>query len=337
MAEDLRNSELSYPIVVGLIADGANGVVEKALQTPCDANIEEALRVLESPAVRNACLQALEEASCGVEELVALWGRRETMTSDTLKSISNTQDNDMMSLEMTTTPGTTATLSEADLAYWTQRCNSIIASLLKSCGAYSPADQDAQLRFLQEHVVPNLGPRPSGLESPNYSMVTFTGFPLQPSINLSGSGSAQLRYTFEPLDALSGTAADPFAVGPAQRMLFALASHLGFWPGWIKALISAYHPTPQEVQHILPKLRQYLKETLARTTGQADVEPPEMSRLFVCFISFDLDGPSQSMKAYFDPKVKEAATGIPSCKYTFQVIRSIERFGNTTAVDMLEQ
>ncbi|KAL2293555.1 hypothetical protein FJTKL_05423 [Diaporthe vaccinii] len=43
------------------------------------------------------------------------------------------------------------------------------------------------------------------------------------------------------------------------------------------------------------------------------------------------------MKAYFDPKVKEAATGIPSCKYCYQVLRSTTRFGNSTAVDMLEE
>nr|BBD84645.1 putative prenyltransferase [Cordana terrestris] len=336
VAEDLRNSELSYPIVVGLITDNANGAVKRALETRSDADIEKALRVLESPTVRNACLQALKEASCGVEELVASWGRRETMSSNT--SIKATTQKDGRGFtEIAAAPCNTSKLLEADLAYWTRRCIPMVSNLLKSCGVYSLTDQEEQLRFLKEHVLPNLGPRPCGPESQVFSMATFSGFPLQPSINISNSGRAKVRYTFEPLDAISGTPADPFALGPAQRMLFALAKNLGVWPGWIEALVSAYHPTPQEVQRIKPKLRQYLEQTLKKTTGQTDIEIPEMQRMWVCFIAFDLDGPSQAMKAYFDPKVKEAATGIPSCKYGFQVFRSMEKFGNATAIDMLEQ
>lgn len=325
--------------MVGLIAEGSNGVVEKALQTRNDEDIEEALRFLETPAVRNDCLQALEQASNGVEYLVASWGRRESMTSEMSDLTSSTLDTDTAPSETATDLNVddTTRLSAADLSYWNHQCIPMISNLLQACGVYSPADQDAQLRFLQEFVIPNLGPRPSNPKSQIVSMATFSGFPLQPSINLSNTGCAKARYTFEPLDALSGTTADPFALGPAKRMLSTLSSQLGVWTGWIEAMVSAYHPSPEEVQRVQPNLRQYIANVLTRTTGQEVVDLPEVSRLWVCFIAFDLDGASQSMKAYFDPKIKEAVTGTPSCQYVFQVLRGLERFGNSQATDMMEQ
>ncbi len=82
VAEDLLNSDFSYPIVVALNHDGAEGAVAKALQSRSNDDIEAALLVLESAAVRNACLEALQEASHGVEDLVAAWGRQESMARE---------------------------------------------------------------------------------------------------------------------------------------------------------------------------------------------------------------------------------------------------------------
>lgn len=242
----------------------------------------------------------------------------------------------MASIDTVTTAEPSHEISAADVAHWDEKCVPWLTSLLESCGV-SPTDRDAQIRFLQKHVLPNLGPRPSNPESHITSLATLTGFPIQPSINISGAGNAKIRYTFEPLDALSGTPSDPFALGPAKRVLRTLAEHLGVWTGWIEALMSAYYPTPEEVQQIKPKLSQYFKEAVKRLTGKADVEVPDVPRLFVSFIAFDLDGPSQAMKAYFDPRIKEALTGIPDGEYVLQVLRRLESFGNATAVDMLEK
>nr|AFO85404.1 multifunctional aromatic prenyl transferase [Epichloe festucae] len=370
VAEDLRNGELSYPVVVALIENKAEGIVGEALRTRSDGDTEQALRVLESPAVKDACLHALEAASVGLEDLVEAWGRREKMRSDTLdgddltrpSTITQHEQDDHVdraaidaksdasgssnkSLTPPETAPTTDTLSETavgdissvDVDYWTRRCVPIIGSLLKSCRVYSEAERETQLRFLQEHVLPNLGPRPSSPGSQIQSMATFSGFPLQPSINLSGSGQAKVRYTFEPLDSLSGTEVDPFALAPAQRVLEKLSTLLGVWPGWIDALIAAYHPTREEVEQIHPNLHEYLRGVLVRTTGRQDVQVPPMPRMWVCFVALDLEGASQALKVYFDPKIKEAVTGIPSCKYTCQILRTVDRFGNAKAVDMLEQ
>ncbi|KAL2293556.1 hypothetical protein FJTKL_05424 [Diaporthe vaccinii] len=283
---------MSYPIVVGLILEKANGeaVVERALKTRSDTDIEEALNFLQNPGVRDACLQALEEATIGVEDLVTSWGRRESMSNGSSTSIAKSRKHaaseDMASSEnqpaTKVAKCTTTDISAEDLAYWKQRCIPMVESLLQSCGAYSPSDQASQLEFLQENVIPNLGPRPAGPDSRVISMATFAGFPLQPSINISSSGSTKLRYTFEPLDGQSGTPEDPSALGPAQNILFKIANHLGVWKGWIEDLAAAYHPTAQEVQEMRPRIRQYLKDVLNRTTGQSDVmDLPEMPRMWV--------------------------------------------------------
>lgn len=365
VAEDLRNSELSYPMVIGLITESSSGAIAKALQSQSEKDIEHALSILQSHTLKDICLTALEEARFSVKDLVDVWGRREAMSNNSPKALPDNESNDITSStsdmetealiadaytvfqtlesEVVSSPlpfhtdGTVAKISKSDLDYWKQRCIPMISSLLDSCGVYASEEKTQQLRFLKDFVLPNLGPRPRGEHSQIKSMATFSGFPLQPSINLSGSGMAKLRYTFEPLDAMSGTESDPFALAPAKNMLVMLANHLGVWTGWIEALITAYHPTSDEVEEIRPKLCHYLKETIARTTGQSDFELPPMPRMWVSFIAFDLNGSSQAMKVYFDPKIKEAITGIPSCQYTLRVLRNLKRFENRIAVDMLEQ
>ncbi|KAK7984583.1 histone deacetylase [Apiospora arundinis] len=86
VAEDLRNGELSYPIVEALILDKEGGVVAKALHSRSPEDIEAALEVLESQPVKAACLKAMQDACVGVELLEAVWGRRESMEPPGLES-----------------------------------------------------------------------------------------------------------------------------------------------------------------------------------------------------------------------------------------------------------
>ncbi|KAK6859489.1 prenyl transferase AtmC [Apiospora arundinis] len=86
VAEDLRNGELSYPIVEALILDKEGGIVAKALQSRSPEDIEAALEVLESQPVKTACLKAMQDACVGVELLEAVWGRRESMEPQGLES-----------------------------------------------------------------------------------------------------------------------------------------------------------------------------------------------------------------------------------------------------------
>ena len=79
VAEDLRNGELSYPIVIALNESRSSLIMERALESHAEADIEEALGALQSKSVREGCMKALQEASHGLEKLVLLWGRREKM------------------------------------------------------------------------------------------------------------------------------------------------------------------------------------------------------------------------------------------------------------------
>lgn len=79
MAEDLRNGELSFPIIIALSQDNSSQLVEKALHTRAEEDIEAAVDALQSPRVKEACMKALQEAGCGMERLALLWGRREKM------------------------------------------------------------------------------------------------------------------------------------------------------------------------------------------------------------------------------------------------------------------
>lgn len=79
VAEDLRNGELSYPVVIALNDNGSSRIMERALESHAEASMEAALDALQSESVREACMRALQEASHGLEKLVLLWGRREKM------------------------------------------------------------------------------------------------------------------------------------------------------------------------------------------------------------------------------------------------------------------
>lgn len=217
----------------------------------------------------------------------------------------------------------------ADLEYWTQHVVPIISSLLKSAGSYSPDDQDAHIRTLSEHVFPNLGPRPSMAHT--RSFLTQTGSPLQPSINFS-SGKPQVRYCWELLGAQGGSDGDPLAVEAAREILSYLSTAFGFSTRWSDAWLSAFAPTLEEAKSVQVKLPKWLASFTS-----AEEEVPALKRLPFAFVAFDLSGPKTSMKAYFNPKGKEIATGKPAADATWSTLRSLKPSLNTASIDILEQ
>ncbi|RAH57498.1 prenyl transferase [Aspergillus piperis CBS 112811] len=78
LAEDLRNRELSYPIILALEAPEGHWVAS-ALETSSPRNIRKALAVIQSERVRNACFKELKSASASVQDWLAIWGRNEKM------------------------------------------------------------------------------------------------------------------------------------------------------------------------------------------------------------------------------------------------------------------
>ncbi|PFH59496.1 hypothetical protein XA68_12256 [Ophiocordyceps unilateralis] len=81
VAEDLRNGELSFPIVVALNDNSCGPIMRRAFQSRAAADVEAALKSLQAPQVKRACIEALQQAGVGMEKMVSLWGRREKMTA----------------------------------------------------------------------------------------------------------------------------------------------------------------------------------------------------------------------------------------------------------------
>lgn len=84
LAEDLRNGELSFPIVVALDAPEGH-LVARALEYGSPYNIRNALRVIQREDVRSACLWDLKKSSASVQDWLEVWGRKEKMDVKSVK------------------------------------------------------------------------------------------------------------------------------------------------------------------------------------------------------------------------------------------------------------
>lgn len=78
LAEDLRNKEITYPIVLALgVADGRS--VAKALDYPSTRNMRQALQVIQGETVREMCMGELKRSSSGIEDWLQMWARKEKL------------------------------------------------------------------------------------------------------------------------------------------------------------------------------------------------------------------------------------------------------------------
>lgn len=81
IAEDLRNGELTFPVVLALNYEGTTAIVSKAIESHREEDVQAGVQALRLSHIREECLKSLQEAGLGLEQLVALWGRREKMQS----------------------------------------------------------------------------------------------------------------------------------------------------------------------------------------------------------------------------------------------------------------
>ena len=77
-AEDLRNGEFSYPIILALHHPKGD-LVAQALRDRSERNISKAVHVLQSESIKGACLRELAEVGNEVKEFVKIWGRKENL------------------------------------------------------------------------------------------------------------------------------------------------------------------------------------------------------------------------------------------------------------------
>ncbi|KFH44067.1 Ent-kaurene oxidase-like protein [Hapsidospora chrysogenum ATCC 11550] len=216
-----------------------------------------------------------------------------------------------------------------DLDYWMNHSVPLLDSLMRSSAAYSPTDRAAHIRVLSDHVLPNLGPRPSMAHA--RSLLTKSGSPFQPSLNVS-SREPQVRYCWEPLGAHGGSESDLSAVEAAREVLSSLSKAFGFSSRWINTFLSAFAPTMQEAKDVQTKLAGWL-----RSFTSAGTEASSVDRLPFVLIAFDLKGSNTSVKTYFNPKAKEIATGKPCTETVFDILRNLEPPLDVASIDALEQ
>ena len=78
LAEDLRNRELTYPIMLGLDVPEGQWVV-RALESASARNIRNALRVIRGDAVRSMCMEEMKRSGATIMDWLELWGRKEKL------------------------------------------------------------------------------------------------------------------------------------------------------------------------------------------------------------------------------------------------------------------
>lgn len=82
MAEDLRNGEFSYPIILALSQPEGN-FVAKALESRTEKDFEKALAVVQSDPVKSLCLRELKQVGADIRDFVEIWGRKERLDAET--------------------------------------------------------------------------------------------------------------------------------------------------------------------------------------------------------------------------------------------------------------
>jgi len=86
LAEDLKNGEYSFPIVLGIYASPtANIIIKEVFRERRESGvtrnklIRDALTILYSSEIKSTCMAELELLKDKVSPFVAVWGRQENM------------------------------------------------------------------------------------------------------------------------------------------------------------------------------------------------------------------------------------------------------------------
>ncbi|KAI1121483.1 aromatic prenyl transferase [Nemania abortiva] len=222
------------------------------------------------------------------------------------------------------------TVSNLDASYWMRHSIPPLVALLKAAGTFTPADQGQHIRFLYDHVIPNLGPRPTKAR-PDKSLITQSGFPIEFSINMS-TGRPKVRYCWEPMGPPSLNDSDIYGISVVHKCLDMFSGELGFSRNWSDALISALAPTPEEAKTAQQNIALWQASLLP-----PGVPPKPVSRLYFSAIAFELDGPRVGTKLYVSPKVKEIGSGKPMADTVWNLLDELKPAITPSAIEAVQQ
>jgi DMATS type aromatic prenyltransferase len=193
-----------------------------------------------------------------------------------------------------------------DRLWWSNACQPMVDSLLQHSGTYSWEARQAHLRFLDEAIIPNLGPSPSTTRKCT-SLLTGDGTPFRPSWNFSGNGTATLRLGYDPIGPENGTDSDPFGQNFLRQSVsaFSAAAEPAADMTWYEEIMDAMYLTPEEEAE--------LHARWPRDTPR----PPHH------FLAYGCKGMKRDFKPYFHPFLKVQATGKSSAEIIYDGIRSV--------------
>ncbi|EFY87829.1 aromatic prenyl transferase [Metarhizium acridum CQMa 102] len=187
--------------------------------------------------------------------------------------------------------GQTRPDTSLDLGFWMRHSISPILAFLRAAGAYSAADQGEHIRILCDHILPNIGPRPTA-SHPIKSSLTNSGSPIEISLNLR-SGKPSVRYCAEILGSAWPDDADIYAVETVQKCLTSLCAELGLSRRWSDELLEAFIPTAEEAKRSQENVQQWMTSLLP-----PGLETKPVSRLPFAAFALDLDGPRARPKLF---------------------------------------
>ncbi|RYP64706.1 hypothetical protein DL771_008663 [Monosporascus sp. 5C6A] len=195
----------------------------------------------------------------------------------------------------------------SDDAYWSAQYLPVLSSLLENAGTYTPEDRASHLRFIEDHVIPNVGARPTSLDAV-YVVSHFGSSTFEASINLNDKGKPCVRFTFEPHGPLANSAAAtaPPTQGYPYKQVLSIADAVRADLRWFDELAAEFFlSSEQEVAAVKAMM------------------PPNLARVPQYYIALDLNGGQRQMKVYFCPLIKQMTTGINSDEATFNVLNRL--------------
>ncbi|KAG5951670.1 hypothetical protein E4U53_002540 [Claviceps sorghi] len=187
---------------------------------------------------------------------------------------------------------------------WWHSTAPMFAALLRNAG-YDVHDQYRHLGIFKKHIIPYLGIYPAEGRQTWTSVLTRYGIPVELSLNCTDS---VVRYTYEPIDARTGTEDDPHNTLAILKNIQRLVE---IQPGIDLAWFS----------HFRHELVLSASESATRD-GHGSVKLPIRTQNK---LALDLKGHGFALKVYFYPQVKSAATGILAHDLIFGSVRKLSQ------------
>nr|UFQ30626.1 dimethylallyl tryptophan synthase [Claviceps arundinis] len=171
---------------------------------------------------------------------------------------------------------------------WWHSTAPMFAAMLHNAG-YSVHDQYRHLGIFKTHIVPFLGVYPTKDKERWLSILTRCGLPLELSLNCTDS---IVRYTYEPINEVTGTEKDPFntlaIIGSVQKLAQIQAGIDLEWFSYFKDEL-----TLDESESAILQSNELVMEQI-KTQNK---------------LALDLKESQFALKVYFYPHLKSMATG----------------------------